>query len=65
MEQPLRVVMPCPAPQKPHAPTRPTAVSKMIQKYCPTPNSSTQLSNGSPMSQIVWDLNKNSSQSPT
>jgi O-antigen/teichoic acid export membrane protein len=31
MEQPFRVVMPCPATQKPHTPTRPTAVSRMIR----------------------------------
>jgi acyl-CoA thioesterase-1 len=28
MEQPFRVVVPCPAPQKPHAPPRPTKVSR-------------------------------------
>jgi len=34
MEQPFRVVMPCPAPQKPHTPTRPTAVSRLkLRQY--------------------------------
>ncbi len=30
MEQPFRVDMPCPAPQKPHTPTRPTVVSRIM-----------------------------------
>ena len=31
----VRVVMPCPAPQKPHTPARPTAVSRIIvYGYC-------------------------------